>query len=242
MPATSINKTQRITLLKDTHALLNEVAAMDAPKEVKEKTFLEGMRKKFGDFADNPIVRKIASRALMILGAFPTALDFIPMSLLEEGMDMMDAKPEMAAKGGMINMNEMIRPVGFANGGDTIIPKEKPSPDIKPKEKPVNFKAIMAEFDTPENRAGPGEPVGIEKIIADVFPVDPRSTMEDRIKAMLGMGGGGGSILDDASDLRILSMKLVLKEAADSLLEMDEIDNMTPIEIESMYNSLMGKK
>jgi len=145
-------------------------------------------------------------------------------------------------QGGMMNMNEMIRPVGFANGGDTIIPKEKPSPDIKPKEKPVNFKAIMAEFDTPENRAGPGEPVGIEKIIADQFEIDPRFTMKQRIKEMFGMGEGGGSILDDASDLRILSMKLVLKEAADSLLEMDEIDNMTPIEIESMYNSLMGKK
>ena len=145
-------------------------------------------------------------------------------------------------QGGMMNMNDMIRPVGFANGGDTIIPKEKPSPDIKPKEKPVNFKAIMAEFDTPENRAGPGEPVGIEKIIADQFEIDPRFTMKQRIKEMFGMGEGGGSILDDASDLRILSMKLVLKEAADSLLEMDEIDNMTPIEIESMYNSLMGKK
>ena len=112
MPATSMNKTQRITLLKDTHTILNEAAAMDAPKEVKEKTFLEGMRKKFGDFADNPIVRKIASRALMILGAFPTALDFIPMSLLEEGMDMMDAKPEMAAKGGIMNINDITRPVG----------------------------------------------------------------------------------------------------------------------------------
>ena len=100
----------------------------------------------------------------------------------------------------------------------------------------------MAEFDTPENRAGPGEPVGIEKIIADQFEIDPRFTMKQRIKEMFGMGEGGGSILDDASDLRILSMKLVLKEAADSLLEMDEIDNMTPIEIESMYNSLMGKK
>jgi hypothetical protein len=112
MPATSMNKTQRITLLKDTHTILNEAAAMDAPKEVKEKTFLEGMRKKFGDFADNPVVRKIAGRALMILGAFPTALDFIPMSLLEEGMDMMDAKPEMAAKGGMMNINDITRPVG----------------------------------------------------------------------------------------------------------------------------------
>ena len=241
MPATSINKTQRITLLKDTHALLNEVAAMDAPKEVKEKTFLEGMRKKFGDFADNPIVRKIASRALMILGAFPTALDFIPMSLLEEGMDMMDAKPEMAAKGGMINMNEMIRPVGFANGGDTIIPKEKPSPDIKPKEKPVNFKAIMAEFDTPENRAGPGEPVGIEKIIADVFPVDPRSTMEDRIKAMLGMGGGGGSILDDAMDIKTLGMIAELQGVL-SFDEIDKMKNMSPIEIEILYNNTFGEE
>jgi len=112
IPATAINKTERITLLKDTNTILNEAASMDAPKEVKEKTFLEGMRKKFGDFADNPIVRKIASRALMILNAIPTSVDFIPMDLLEEGMNMMDAKPEMVAKGGIMNINDITRPVG----------------------------------------------------------------------------------------------------------------------------------
>jgi hypothetical protein len=113
MPATAMNKTQRISVLKDTHTLLNEAAAMDAPKEVKEKTFLEGMRKRFGDFADNPIVRKIASRALMILGAFPTALDFIPMSLLEEGMDMMDKKDDnVYAGGGIVGINDITKPVG----------------------------------------------------------------------------------------------------------------------------------
>ena len=112
IPATAINKTERITLLKDTNTLLNEAASMDAPKEVKEKTFLEAMRKKFGDFADNPIVRKIASRALMILNAIPTSVDFIPMDLLEEGMNMMDAKPEMVAKGGIMNINDITRPVG----------------------------------------------------------------------------------------------------------------------------------
>ena len=111
-PATSVNKTQRITLLKDTNSLLNEAASLDAPKEVKEKTFIESMRKKFGDFADNPIIRKIASRALMILNAIPTSVDFIPMDLLEQGMDMMDAKPEMAAKGGIMNINDITRPVG----------------------------------------------------------------------------------------------------------------------------------
>ena len=110
-PPTRFNQPERIDILKSTHTYINEAAAMDAPKEVKEKTFLDSMRKKFGDFADNPVVRKIASRALMILGAFPTALDFIPMSLLEEGMDMMDAKPEMAVKGGMMNIDEMTRPL-----------------------------------------------------------------------------------------------------------------------------------
>jgi hypothetical protein len=112
MPATALNKTQRISVLKDTHTFLNEAAAMDAPKEVKEKAFLEKMRKAFGDFADNPVVRKIASRALMILGAFPTALDFIPMSLLEQDMGILDRKPEPVAKGGMMNINDITRPVG----------------------------------------------------------------------------------------------------------------------------------
>ena len=111
-PATALNKTQRVSVLKDTHTFLNEAAAMDAPKEVKEKAFLEKMRKAFGNFADNPVVRKIASRALMILGAFPTALDFIPMSLLEQDMGILDRKPEPVAKGGIMNINDITRPVG----------------------------------------------------------------------------------------------------------------------------------
>ena len=83
----------------------------------------------------------------------------------------------------------MTRPLGYAAGGP--IPREEPI--IRPKEKPVNFKALMAEFDTPENRAGPGEPTGIEKIIADQFPVDPRFTAKQKIKEMLGIGGDQGS-------------------------------------------------
>jgi hypothetical protein len=48
----------------------------------------------------------------MILNAIPTSVDFIPMDLLEEGMNMMDAKPEMVAKGGIMNINDITRPVG----------------------------------------------------------------------------------------------------------------------------------
>ena len=140
--------------------------------------------------------------------------------------------------GGMMNMDEIIRPLGYAAGGP--IPREEPI--IKPKEKPIDFDALMAEFDKPENKAGPGAPTGIEKIIADQFTIDPRFTMKQKIKKMLGIGGDQGSgILDDSASLNTLAMKLALKQASQSLLEMDEIDNMTPIEIEEMYNSLIGK-
>ena len=110
---TRFNQPERIDILKSTHTYINEAAAMDAPKEVKEKTFLDSMRKKLGNYADHPVVRKIASRALMILNAFPTALDFIPMSLLEEGMDMIDKKDDnVYAGGGIVDINDITKPVG----------------------------------------------------------------------------------------------------------------------------------
>jgi|5B_taG_2_1085324.scaffolds.fasta_scaffold51344_1 hypothetical protein len=132
-PPTRFNQPERIDILKSTHTFLNEAASMDAPKEVKEKTFLDSMRKKFGDFADNPVVRKIASRALMILGAFPTALDFIPMSLLEEGMGMMDQEVPEAAKGGMMNINDITKPLGYKEGGETgFLTEPPPGMEFKP--------------------------------------------------------------------------------------------------------------
>ena len=111
-PATSVNKTQRITLLKDTNTLLNQAASMDATKEVKEQAFLQNMKKLFGDFADNPVIKKIARGALMVLNGIPNAVDFIPMSALEEAMGMIDPEPREAAKGGIMNINDITRPVG----------------------------------------------------------------------------------------------------------------------------------
>jgi hypothetical protein len=166
-------------------------------------------------------------------------IDFSAPSASSQLLEQMSQDAVMKAGGGMMNMNEMIRPIGYDIGG--IVPKEKPSPDIKPKEKPVNFNAIMAEFDTPEAKAGQREPTGIEKIIADVFPVDPRSTMEDKIKAMLGMGGGGGSILDDAMDIKTLGMIAELQGVL-SFDEIDKMKNMSPIEIEILYNKTFGEE
>jgi len=114
LPATAINKTGRITDLKTANEILNDAVKMDAPKEIKEQTFLDNMRKAFGDFADNPTIKKIARGALMILNGIPTAVDFIPMSLLEQTLGTMDGSKEIkAAKGGMMNINDITRPVNY---------------------------------------------------------------------------------------------------------------------------------
>ena len=119
LPATALNKTERINLLKTTDKLINEAAEMDATTDVKQKTFLDQMRKAFGDFADNPVVKRIANNALKILALIPSgpldALEFMPPDLLielQQGMNMGDMEPEPAAKGGIMSIDEMIKPIG----------------------------------------------------------------------------------------------------------------------------------
>ena len=112
-PQTSGNKPQRVDLIKKSKQFLDEAASMDAPRETKIKTFLQSMKTAFGEFADSPIVKKIAGKALMILKVIPTgpldALDFIPADIFE--MDLLNPEPEMVAKGGIMNINEITRPL-----------------------------------------------------------------------------------------------------------------------------------
>ena len=51
MPATAANQPERIRTLKTTSTLVKEAAEMDATTEVKQKTFLDQMRKAFGDLS-----------------------------------------------------------------------------------------------------------------------------------------------------------------------------------------------
>ena len=75
------------------------------------------MKQAFGEFSNSPIVRSIANKGLMILKFFPQskfldALEFIPDSILQEGMGMMDSKPDMVAKGGIMSINDITGPIG----------------------------------------------------------------------------------------------------------------------------------
>ncbi len=115
-PQTSLNKTQRVNLLKQSKKFLDEAASMDAPKETKVKTFLQSMKGAFGELADTPIVKKIANKALMILKFIPSgpldALEFIPQDIFEQDFLSMDREPEMVAKGGIMDINEITKPLG----------------------------------------------------------------------------------------------------------------------------------
>jgi len=119
MPATAENQPERIRTLKTTSTLVKEAAEMDATTDVKQKTFLDQMRKAFGDFADSPVVKKITQNALKIIALLPSgpldALDFLPPDLimqLQQDMNMGDMKPKPAAKGGIMSIDKMIKPIG----------------------------------------------------------------------------------------------------------------------------------
>ena len=115
-PQTSLNKTQRVNLLKQSKKFLDAAASMDAPKETKVKTFLQSMKTAFGELADTPIVKKIANKALMILKFIPSgpldALEFIPQDIFEQDFLSMDQEPEFVAKGGIMDINEITKPLG----------------------------------------------------------------------------------------------------------------------------------
>ena len=130
------------------------------------------------------------------------------------------------AGGGMMNMDEMTRPLGYAAGGP--IPRNE-------------FDALMAEFDTPENRAGPGEPVGLEKIIAEKYAVDPRHTLptnfpvDSKFLAREMGGDQGSTLMDDAMDIKTLGMIVELQRVL-SFDEIDKMKNMSPIQIKILYD------
>ena len=164
--------------------------------------------------------------------------DFSKPSASSMLLEQLSQDATMKAGGGMMNINNMIRPVGFANGGDTIVPKQKPMSDD------AKLKMFMAEM---EDSKGPGEPKGIEKLIADVFPIDPRFTAKQKIKEILGMTQEtGGGLMEDASDLSTLTKRLLIKKSLvdyggrDALQRMDDLDRMSPVEIEIEFQKLMG--
>ena len=136
------------------------------------------------------------------------------------------------AMGGMMNINDMIRPVSYKQGGPAgMTESERQKSDDNRK-----LKMFIAEM---EGSEGPGEPTGIEKFIADTFPIDPRFTGKQRIKEILGMiqdTGGSESFDELISKRQILISQLMgermfgdenkIKSIMDQIKRIDEMMSM----------------
>ena len=117
---TAANKPERIDLMNDVKTKLDDAAKMDAPKKVKIQTFIESMKEAYGDFANNPVVKRIANGALKVLQLLPSgpldALEFMPSDLLENLQQEIGIFEEgelpMAAQGGIMSINDMTGPIG----------------------------------------------------------------------------------------------------------------------------------
>ena len=166
-------------------------------------------------------------------------MDFSAPSASSQLLEKLSQDAVMKAGGGMMSIDEMIRPIGMAAGGP--IPPEEPK--IKPKEKPVNINRILAEFDTPENKEGPGERSMISKILNIGDPViDREFTMKQIVKKMLGIGEDQGSgLMDDAMDMETLGMILELQGVL-SFDEIDKMKNMSPIQIKILYDKTFSEE
>ena len=233
VPMKAENKNMRVNTAKVAKETFDEVNAMDAPRETKIQRFMDSFMSKVQNVSPQAAMN-LARRFVMMFFGGPSMIgaDIMSEQANQEAMSKIFGGTQSYAGGGIATMDDMIRPIGMAAGGP--VPKNE-------------FDAIMAEFDTPENKAGPGEPVGLEKIIAEKYAVDPRHTLPDNFPVdakflAREMGGDQGSgLMDEAATFEILNMKLKLLRAADSLAEMDRIQELSPYEILEEFTKMENK-
>ena len=133
--------------------------------------------------------------------------------------------------GGMMNMDEMTRPLGYREGKEVgireriynwLAPNEKMS-DEELRLQGINPDSVLAE----ERPQAEGRPEGVlQGIFGELFG---------------GRGAEGSTIMDDATDIKTLGMIIELQGVL-SFDDIDKMKDMSPIEIEILYNNTFGKE
>jgi hypothetical protein len=104
---------------------------------------------------------------------FEMPFDQLP---LEAKKDVLEAaRPEERAGGGMMNINRMTAPLGYYRGGTA---SDKALEKRGFGEKEMNFASILQDM---EGSEGAKEPIGLRKLEAELFPVDPMIQMKDNL-------------------------------------------------------------
>jgi hypothetical protein len=166
--------------------------------------------------------------------------DFSKPSASSMLLEQLSQDATMKAGGGMMSINNMIRPVGYKDGtkdGTLVGDKEKLFGG-KNRARIENFVNEMIEGEGVTKDLGRGilsaisiPGIAIKDLIGILNPV----------KEAKGMG-----LLEDASDLSTLTKRLLIKKSLvdyggrDALQKMDDLDRMSPVEIEIEFQKLMG--
>jgi len=181
---------------------------------------------------------------------------------LQSPISEIDLRNVSKAGGGIMNIDEIIRPIGMAAGGPIPSEPETPVPHrgsrLSKSEYPKNFKgsffgggadlSTYDDFQDPET-LGPGRsPTILERLMnKQGVGFDPKGVVKDPEEFNVSMMDIDEmtqpvGLMEDADNLKILGMKLILQEAADSLDEFDRIDKLSPSEIIIEFENLIGKK
>jgi len=181
---------------------------------------------------------------------------------LQSPISEIDLRNVSKAGGGIMNIDEMIRPIGMAAGGPIPSEPEKPVPhrgsELSKSEYPKNFKgsffgggadlSTYDDFQDPET-FGPGRsPTILERLMnKQGVGFDPKGVVKDPEEFNVSMMDIDEmtqpvGLMEDADNLKILGMKLILQEAADSLDDLDRIDKLSPSEIIIEFENLIGKE
>ena len=181
---------------------------------------------------------------------------------LQSPISEIDLRNVSKAGGGIMNIDEIIRPIGMAAGGPIPSEPETPVPHrgsrLSKSEYPKNFKgsffgggadlSTYDDFQDPET-LGPGRsPTILERLMnKQGVGFNPKGVVKDPEEFNVSMMDIDEmtqpvGLMEDADNLKILGMKLILQEAADSLDEFDRIDKLSPSEIIIEFENLIGKK
>ena len=139
-------------------------------------------------------------------------------------------------RGGMMNINRMTKPLGYALGGPAgMVGRPTSAPELYEGYDPILGDWMKSQLRPAQPPAGNTE-------------VDKARELGKKglkgIKSLLRQIGAkeaeGSTLADSAMDMRILGMKLELQKIL-SLDMIDKMEEMGPIEIEILYDETFGK-
>jgi len=181
---------------------------------------------------------------------------------LQSPISEIDLRNVSKAGGGIMNIDEMIKPIGMAAGGpipskpETSVPHKGSRLSLS--EYPKNFKgsffgggadmSTYDDFQDPETLGPERSPTILERLMnKQGVGFDPKGVVKDPEEFNVSMMDIDEmtqpvGLMEDADNLKILGMKLILQEAADSLDDLDRIDKLSPSEIIIEFENLIGKK